>query len=125
MIVTDERVARFVGERTGTIIFPPFTCIGIDRDGEVIGGAVFNCFEGFDIQATVVGRGFTKGCLADVGHYVFDQLGCERISAKTEQAVVVRLTERLGGQIEGLLRNHFGPGRDAFVVGILKDEWKF
>lgn len=125
MIVTDARVAEFVGIRCGTIIYPPFTCMGIERNGEVIGGVVFNCFEGADIQATIAGTGFTKGFLAEVGHYLFSLLKCERVTAKTEHASVVRIAERLGGQVEGLLRSHFGAGRDAFVVGILKNEWRF
>ena len=125
MIVTDERVARFVGERVGDVLFPPYTCMGIERGGEIVGGVVFNCFEGHDVHVTVAGRGFSAGFLADIGNYVFDQLKCQRMTAKTEQTAIVRLAERLGGQVEGLLRNHFGPGRDAFLVGILKDEWRF
>ena len=43
----------------------------------------------------------------------------------TEQTRIVRIAERLGGQVEGLMRNHFGKGRDGFLVGILKDDWKY
>lgn len=125
MIVDDERVARFVGERVGTIILPPFTCMGIERDGEIIGGVVFNHFTGFDLHITVAGKGWTKGFFAEVGHYVFDQLQCLRMTAVTEQFEVVRLAERLGGEIEGMMRNHFGPGRDAYIVGMTREDWKY
>ncbi len=125
MIVDDERVARFVGERVGSIIFPPFTCMGIERNGEITAGVVFNCFTGHDLNVTIAGHGWTKGFLAEVGHYVFSQLGCLRITTVTEQPEIVRIAERLGGEIEGLLRNHFGPSRDAFVVGILAEDWKY
>lgn len=125
MIVTDNRVAAFVGERCGVAFVPPWTCMGIERDGEIIGGVIFNVFEGADVHVSVAGRGWSAAFLAEVGHYVFDILKCERITAQTEQPKVVRLAERLGGQIEGLKRNHFGKGRDAFIVGILKEDWKF
>lgn len=125
MIVTDERVARFVSEKTGVAFVPPYTVMGIERDGEVIAGVLFNIFEGADVHMSVAGSGWTKGFLAEVGHYAFDILKCERITALTEQPEVVRLAERLGGQVEGLMRNHFGRGRNAFVVGFLRDEWKF
>lgn len=125
MIVTDERVPAFVSALVGKSFVPPFTAMGIERDGEVIGGIVFNVFEGADLHVTVAGRGFNRGFLADVGAYVFQQLGCERMTVLTEQPRIVRIAERLGGQLEGLLRNHFGPGRDAFLVGILRDEYKY
>jgi RimJ/RimL family protein N-acetyltransferase len=122
-IVTDERVAKFVSESVGKGFVPPYTCMGIERDGEVIGGVLFNVFEGPDIHVTIAGTGWTRGFFAEVGHYVFDQLKCERMTAITEQVKVVRIGERLGGQVEGLLRNHFGKGRDGFVIGILKEDY--
>jgi hypothetical protein len=123
-IVDDERVPRFVGERVGRIIVPPYTAMGLDKDGEIIGGAVFNGFTRADIEVTIAGR-FTRGFIVQVGRYVFGQLGCLRISITTEQTEVVRIAERLGGQIEGMKRNCFGPGRDGFLLGILKDEWRY
>lgn len=125
MIVTDERVPAFVSALVGKRFVPPFTAMGVERDGEVVGGVVFNVFEGADLHVTVAGRGFNRGFLADVGAYVFQQLGCERMTVLTEQPRIVRIAERLGGQLEGLLRNHFGPGRDGFLVGILREEYKY
>ncbi|MDR7032435.1 GNAT family protein [Mesorhizobium sp. BE184] len=122
-IVDDERVAAFVGERVGRIIYPPYTAMGIERDGKVVAGAVFNCFTGPDIHVSIAGSGWTKGFLAEVGHYVFSSLKCCRITVETEQAAVVRIAERLGGQVEGLARNKYGPGRDGFLVGILKEDY--
>lgn len=124
-IVTDGRVSIFVSEKLGRLFYPPFRCVGIEKDGEVIGGAVFNCFEGKDIQVTVAGKGWNPTFLKRVGTYVYGQLGCERITVKTEQERVVEIAKKLGGQVEGRLRNHFGPGRDAIIVGILKADYKF
>lgn len=124
-IITDERVARFVGSKVNSVIFPPFTCVGIESEGEIIGGVIFNCFTGYGVHATVAGKGWTKGFLAEIGHYVFSTLHCQRITVITEQVKVVRIAERLGGKVEGVLRNQFGKGRDGTIVGILKDEWKF
>ncbi|MBW9053460.1 GNAT family N-acetyltransferase [Rhizobium mesosinicum] len=124
-IVTDERVALLVSRLVGKAFVAPFTAMGIERDGEVIGGVVFNVFEGTDLHVTVAGRGFNRSFLADLGAYVFQQLGCERMTVLTEQVRIVRIAEKLGGEIEGLLRNHFGRDRDAYLVGILKDDWKY
>lgn len=126
-IVDDARVARFVGERVGSIIVPPFTAMGIERDGEVVAGVVFNCFTGPDIEATVAGetQAFSRSFFREVYQYVFSQLGCIRVSATTENPTVVRLAERLGGQVEGMKRNLFGEGRDGFLVGVLKEDWRY
>lgn len=124
-IVSDFRAVQFVSMAMGISFNPPYTAMGIEQDGRIIGGVVFNCFEGFDVHMSVAGRGWSAGFLAEVGHYLFDVLKVERVTAITEQPSVVRLAEKLGGQIEGCLRNHFGKGRDGFVVGILREEWKY
>lgn len=125
MIVADERVARFVSERLGFGLCPPFTAMGLDRDGEIIGGVVFNMFEGADVHVSVAGRGWTREFLKAVGSYVFDTLRCERMTAVTADEVTATFAERLGGQHEGVLRNHFGRGVNGYVAGILASEWKF
>jgi hypothetical protein len=125
MIVTDERVARFVGERCGRIIYPPFTAMGIERSGGITAGAVFNCYSGSDIEVTVAGGPFNRGFISAVGEYVFEQIGCLRMTITTEQPKVIEIAQRLGAQTEGLKRNHFGKGRHGTVLGILREDWKF
>lgn len=124
-IVSDDRVPAFMHAAIDKLFYPPFWCIGIEKDGEIIGGVIFNCFEGSDVHATVAGKGWTPNFLKIAGKFAFETLGCERITAKTEQDSIVRLGLRLGGQVEGRMRNHFGPGRDATIIGILKNEYRF
>lgn len=125
MIVTDERVARFVGEQVHSIIYPPFTCMGIERNGKIVAGVVFNCFTGNDVAVTVAGERFTRGFIRAVGKYVFEQLGCLRLSITTNQPHVISIAHRLAAQTEGTKRNHFGKGQDGMILGILREDWKF
>jgi hypothetical protein len=125
VIVTDERVARFVGERCETIIYPPYTAMGIEKDGEITAGVVFNCFTGNDIAVTVAGDKFNRQFISAVGKYVFEQIGCLRMSITTEKPEVIRIAHRLGAQTEGSKRNHFGKGRDATILGILREDWDY
>lgn len=125
MIVTDERVARFVGERCGTIIYPPFTVMGIEKNGEISAGVVFNAYTGNDIEVTVAGGPFNRDFIAAVGKYVFEQVGCLRMSITTEQPKVIEIAQRLGAQTEGLKRNRFGKGRDGTILGILREDWNY
>lgn len=125
MIVTDDRVPVFVAQKCGIRVVPPYEAVGIERGGVIVAGVVFNHFTGADVHVTAAGHGWSKGFLADVGHYVFGQLNCERMTFVTEQPSVVRLAERLGGQVEGLMRNHFGKNHPGYVVGVLKDEYRW
>ena len=123
MIVTDARVAAFVESIISRPIIPPFTCIGVERDGEVVAGVVFNCYTGDDIHVTVAGSP-TMGLIRSVGKYAYGQLRCQRMTIITEQPKVSEYAQRLGGVVEGTLRNQFGAGRNGMIIGILRDDWK-
>lgn len=125
MIVAGEHVARFVSERLGFGLCPPYTTIGIERGGVIVAGCIFHCFEGVNVHVTVAGKGWTRAFLRAVGEYVYGQLGCHRMTFVTENPTVAALAERLGGKIEGRMRDQFGEGRDGLLIGVLKDEWKF
>lgn len=125
MIVTGEAVAQFVSERIGSALCPPYTTMGLMRDGQLVGGVVFNQFEGFDVHVTLAGERWTRTFIHAVGQYVFSQLGCLRLTATTEQDDVACYALRLGGEIEGRLRNHFGHGRDGIIIGILREDWRY
>lgn len=124
--VSDQRIADYVSEQTGiSLEGSAYTTLGVVLHGKVIGGVLFNHFTGPDVHMTVVGepKAFTPIFYERVRTYVFDELGCARISITTQQAKVAELAKRLGAQIEGLKRDQFGPGRDGLMLGILKNDW--
>jgi RimJ/RimL family protein N-acetyltransferase len=127
LIVTGKRVAQYVGDKGGTVFQQPYEAIGFERRGAIVAGAVFNNWTGPDCHVSVALEpgGVTRGFLAACSRYAFEQMGCCRVSITTEQRHVVDLALRVGGQIEGLKRDAFGPGRDGWHIGILKHEWKF
>lgn len=122
MIVTDERVPQFAAENLCGFV-APFTCMGLELNGRIVAAAIFNHYEETDIHMSAVGKRWTRGFVREVGSYVFGQLGCLRMTSITEQPEVAALAVRLGGCVEGRLRNHFGPGRDGILIGFLKEEW--
>lgn len=124
-IVTDEKVAAFVARQLGVQLCPPFTCMGTERDGWIVNGVVFNCFEGPNVHVTIAGKHWNRELITSVGEYVFNQLGCLRMTVTTEQPAVVGYAIRLGGKQEGVLRDYYGHGRDGVIVGILREEWRF
>lgn len=125
MIVTDERVARFIYQRTGTVFCPPYSVMGVERDGEIVAGVLINQFEGANCHVSAAGSGWTLPFMRALGRYVYNQLGCLRMTLTTESEIVARYAERLGGQREGVMRSHFGPRRDGILIGILREEYLY
>lgn len=125
MIVTDERAARFVSECLGFPLCPPYSVMGIERGGDIIGAVLFNQFEGAGVHVSAAGKGWTLPFMRALGDYVYRQLGCERMTLTTESEAVATYAERLGGKREGVMRSHFGAGRDGIVVGVLKGEYLY
>lgn len=124
MIVTGAPVARFVSEALGVSIVPPFTTMGLERDGKLVAGVIFHCFEGANVHFSAAGKGWSREFLYQVGQYVYSQLGCERMTATTACPKVAAMACKLGGKVEGLMRDQFGPGKDGILVGILRDEYR-
>lgn len=125
MIVAGDHVAKFVADGLGFSPCPPFTTMGVVNDGVLSGGIIFSGFIGTDVDVTVYGHGWTRSFLDAVGLYVYDQLGCERMTFVTESDEVATYAVRLGGKIEGVMRSHFGPSRDGIIVGVLQNEWRY
>jgi len=126
-LVTDEsaRCARFISEHIGTAFCPPYYAFGWERCGKLFAAVLVNQFEGVDCAVSAAGTGWTRRMVRQTGEYIYGTLGCLRMTITTEKPEVVEYAKRLGGEVEGRLRDHFGEGRDATIIGILKKDWRF
>jgi RimJ/RimL family protein N-acetyltransferase len=108
-----------------------FSAIGLWEDGDLIAGFVFNHFNWPDIAihaAVKPGSNWaTKGYLREVFGYVFNQLGCRRVtgSIKDSNEVAKHFAVRLGGRLEGTLRKAHPEGDDILLFGMLKEECRW
>jgi RimJ/RimL family protein N-acetyltransferase len=125
----DAAVAQWVGERIGIRDFGAYTALGILSGDQLIAGVVFNNWRPPGIEVTMAStspRWCTRSTLAAIFWYVFEQIGCKRLTALTEaknQPVRAFLCH-LGFQQEGLLRYGF-PTDDAVIYGMLKEECRW
>jgi len=125
MIVTGEHVARFVSEGLHFGLCPPYIAIGTEVDGTIINGVILNHYEGEDICVTAYGSRWGRRIMEAIGVYVFDMLGCERMTMVTQHEGVAKLAEKLGGAREGVMRGHFGKGVDGIIIGVLRDDYRY
>jgi RimJ/RimL family protein N-acetyltransferase len=129
-IETGETAVQWVADRLGASFPRGATALALARGGELVGGAVFCGFTGRDIEVSVAAArtlAWPRPFLARVGAYVFDELGCARMTALTRATnrAVIRIAPRLGAVLEGRKRNYFDDGADALVFGILQEDWPY
>lgn len=123
----DKRVAIWAAARLGQTFVPPFVALGIERNGELAGAAIFNDFACRNIEMTAVGKGvWTRGVCEEICWYCFKQLGCRRITVRTKATnfKLRRLFERYGAKHEGTLRDWYDDD-DCAVYGLLKADCRF
>lgn len=110
----DQLVAEFVGQGLGVTIHPPFTAIGIVSHETLVGGMVFNNFNGSNIDLTVYTvRPATRGIIRAAAHYCFIQNRVHRISATTRRSNkrACAAIQKLGFRYEATRKMWFGPNR--------------
>ncbi len=128
----DDRVAGFVASGLDGMQavedFGKFVTIGVEVDGEVAAGAVFNNMRSsrgvpYDVSISFYASDpswATKEHMQVILDYPFKQLGVKRITALCRKAnkKVRKLLEALGFQYEGKARLGWDGIYDAFIYGM-------
>lgn len=136
----DELVAEFVrrriahiGEagfrnaRTGTI---EATALGVVIGGELVGGAVFHNYRGFDVEMSAA-FDTPRWCLPETLRrlfaYPFLDLGCARMTTITaaDDTRTRRIDEGLGFVLEGIHPRGLDGVRDAVSYGMLREDCRW
>lgn len=119
-------VIGWMNERLGVAFAPPAAALGVRRAGRIVGGVVVNNYNRINCDVSVAGepRAWSPAFMRALAVWIWRELGAARVTMLTENPVVERLAVRMGAQREGTLRNWFGPGRDAAVFGLLREDWR-
>lgn len=127
----DERVCQWVAERIGGDESFNGVSIGLEENGELIAGVVFDMYTGPGISMHVAAipgkRWMTRDYLYRCFAYPFEQLNCRRITGlvKVDNIEAQKFDEHLGFKREGLLREAYDDGTDMIVYGMLKSECRW
>ena len=105
--------------------------IGLEEDGELIAGVMYNMYSGASISMHIAAqegkRWMTKSYLYTCFAYPYVQLGCHRVTglARADNHRATQFIERLGFQQEGLVRMGNKDGTDIKLYGMLKHECRW
>jgi len=128
----EDRIVPWVGQRIDEDRFgTDCVALGLEEDGELIAGVVFNWYTGPSISMHVaaepgrrwLNRDFLYRCFA----YPFLQLKCNRVTGlvRVDNLDAQRFDEHLGFVREGLIRQGADDKTDFVLYGMLKDECRW
>lgn len=128
-------IAQWAGDKLGVTFFPPYLALGIVPDNignyppwSQLAGAVI-CADNTDanIELSVYAPGsLTPGIVRDLAHYVFVQLGKERLTLRTKRSNKrARKVLARHFKYECTAVNWFARNEDAIVFRMLRDECKW
>lgn len=127
----DFFISQWVGFRIDEPDFGPCTAIGLEEDGNLVAGVVYNLYNGPSICMHVAAepgkRWMTKDYLYRCFAYPFEQLGCTRVTGlvKADNMEARRFDEHLGFKQEGIIRKGATDGTDMILYGMLKEECRW
>jgi len=128
----EERVVPWVGQRIDEDRFgTDCIALGLEEDGELIAGVVYNWYTGPSISIHVAAepgrRWLNRDFLFRVFAYPFLQLSCNRVTGlvRVDNLDAQRFDEHLGFVREGIIRQGAEDKTDFILYGMLKDECRW
>jgi RimJ/RimL family protein N-acetyltransferase len=125
-----EEVGRWVCDRIGGAFDPTSaTAIGLERDGKLIAGVIFDHWNGRSIAMHVAGEGghwmtrdYAKACFG----YAFNQLKVNKILGfvDSENHAARRYDEHLGFVLEGVIRDA-GKNGDLLIYSMTPEQCRW
>lgn len=122
---------RFVASRVGEKEFEGYTAIGLERDGELIAGVLYEQHNGPNVMMHVASNGtrhwMTPAYMAACFKYPFLCLNVNRVTGlvRSDNQDAQRFDEALGFKHEGVLREAAADGTDLILYGMLKRECRY
>ena len=112
-------------------MMPGMKCLGLERDGELVAGVMFEGFNGrnewMHVAAIPGARWMTKEYLRYCFHYPFNEMGVDRISGYVNESneVARRFDEHLGFHEEARLKGAAPDGGDVLLYVMWRDDCRF
>lgn len=122
------RVLAFVQQHVPLAACTNMKAIGLEHDGELVAGVVYEGYNGHNVWMHVaitgrLNREYIRYCF----HYPFVELGCSRVSGYVEASNVAarRFDEHLGFQQEAVLSGAASDGGDVILYVMHKKDCRY
>ena len=131
IISNTARVYDFVRQYVPVSIVAGSQALGLEKDGELVAGVIYEGFNGHNVWMHVAGapgkRWMTKLYLQTCFHYPFVTLGCSRISGYVEarNEVALAFDEHLGFKREAVLKGAASDGGDVVLLVMRREDCKY
>jgi RimJ/RimL family protein N-acetyltransferase len=131
-IVSDPaRVFAFCKERMPVSLVAGMKGLGLERDGELVAGVLYEGFNHHNIWMHVAAEPGRKWLNKDFLRYCFQypflELGCNRVSGYVEASNVdaCRFDEHLGFRQEAILQGAASDGGDVIVYVMRREDCRY
>lgn len=123
------RVGAWCAQRAGFIVHPTDAAIGLERDGKLIAGVVYQDYNGVNIAMHVAAEGKNWLCreyLWFCFYYPFVQLGVKRVTGMTagNNEIALRFQLNLGFEREFTMKDAH-PDGDLVILKMTRDKCKW
>ncbi|AIO69307.1 GNAT family N-acetyltransferase [Burkholderia oklahomensis] len=131
MLDRSDEVMRFVADRTGESRYDDYATIGLEKDGCIVAGVVYQGHNGPNVLMHFALDGsrhlITPAFVCAVFTYPFQVLCCNRVTGlvRVDNHDAQRLDEHLGFVREGVMRAGANDGTDFILYGMLRRECRF
>lgn len=128
MIVTDvNRVNSYVAGQLGIEPWSQCTGLGLERDGVMVGGVIYDHYNGANICMHIAASGrWNREFCRYIFHYPFIELGVKRITGFVvpTNTKSIRWCERIGAVLEARLADAH-PDGDLLIYKLTHDRCKY
>jgi RimJ/RimL family protein N-acetyltransferase len=131
-IVSDPaRVFAFCSERMPVSLVAGMKGLGLERDGELVAGVLYEGFNHHNIWMHVAAepgkKWLNKEFLRYCFHYPFVELGCKRVSGYVEasNADARKFDEHLGFRQEAVLQDAASDGGDVILYVMRREDCRY
>lgn len=128
IICDADRVSKFVSDITGTDNWSAHQGIGLEKNGELVAGVIYDNYNGVNIFAHIAskGRWLNRNFLWYMHHYPFIELNVNRVTGliPSNNKEVIKFVEHLGAHKEATLKNAHPEG-DLYVYCLFKKDCKY
>lgn len=114
----DERVGRWMFETSGSQPIQFNMAVGLEENGELVGGVMFTGFNSSDVEIHFYGPGtLTRRVVRLIFGLALMHFNVNRVTVRTRKQHMSRGVLKLGAIHEGTVRRLYGPSDEACHAG--------